>query len=331
MRHASSENLIPSGNISTIYIGGGTPTLLTGDQVISISKEIRKNFNVDKNCEFTIEANPGTVDKEKLRLIKKSGINRISIGAQSFDDDELKLLGRIHDEDEIVKAFNMARDTGFNNINLDLIFALPGQSLKSWKNSLEKAVDLKPEHISTYNLEIEKGTPLFKKLGSQFKADNDLEYNMYKETISFLKESGYIHYEISNFCKPGSECRHNINYWKNGDYIGLGAAAASHINGERFQNTKDLLTYIKDPIGQKAKELRTAKDEMGETVFMGLRMIEGINVRAFEQRFGLKLDDTYKDEIKELTDLGLIEIKNNRLRLTDKGLYMANEVFERLI
>lgn len=323
----------------TVYIGGGTPSLLSSSQLSSLLSGLKGNcFGKSPPAEFTIESNPGTVSFDKLKLLHDLGIDRLSIGAQSFDDVELKLLGRIHTSKQIYEAYEAAKNAGFMNINLDLIFALPGQSLDSWKKTLNKAIDLGPEHISAYNLLIEEGTPFYDKYGiypnNSVRAycntplpDNDLEYEMYKGTIDILKSCGYDHYEISNFAKPGFECRHNINYWKSGDYIGIGLSAASHINGQRYENTKDLDGYLKDPL-KSQKTANTRKEEISETIFMGLRLLEGIDLNDFKKRFGNNLEEIFKKEISVLMKNGLVLIDNGKMRLTEKGLFLGNSVFE---
>lgn len=341
-------NLLDNLWISTIYIGGGTPTLLSEIQLEKLISSIVDNFQIDglkngKNnspIEFSIEANPGTVDVKKLKLLKNLGVNRLSIGAQSFSDEELKTLGRIHSSKEIYESVKHAIKTGFSNINLDLIFAIPGQTLKSWQKTLEMAIKLNPTHISTYNLQIEEGTYFHNNRRNFEFLDDEKELEMYKTGIEFLKSHGYVHYEISNFAKPGFECKHNINYWENGNYIGLGLGASSHFHGQRWQNSSNLDEYLKE-LSPESRELRKIKHnfpltsasstELSETIFMGLRVIKGINLTEFEKRFGISLLDKYSKEIEQLLNDELVEQDNNSLRLSEKGLYLGNEVFERFV
>lgn len=327
-------DFVPDVQLGTVYIGGGTPTVLSKKSALRLMDVVQTAFRSSPTCpvECTIESNPGTADFYKLKLLKERGVNRLSIGAQSFNDTELQMLGRIHNSEEIYEAYGYAIKAGFSNINIDLIFGLPGQSLEKWTDTLKKAAKLRPKHISAYNLQIEKGTPMHARYNnSPALPDNETEYHMYKETIDLLRSEGYIHYEISNFCLPGFECRHNLNYWNNGEYLGLGLSAASHLNGGRRANTLDLKRYLSDPVNSGKKERRSKKNEIAETVFMGLRLIKGINMNGFKKRFGTSLQALYGKEIRELSSSGLLESADGHLRLTQKGLFLANEVFERFV
>ena len=334
---------------STIFIGGGTPTILNPDELHKLMDIVEARGRVPLQIEFTIESNPGTVDAHKLKLLHYLGINRLSIGAQSFNDDELKILGRIHNSKQIINAFENARNAGFDNINIDLIFGIPGQTLGSLKETLDAAIKLNPEHISCYGLQIEEGTPFWGRyVGDAHDSvqtphaaslsDDDLQYHMYKHTIDLLKSRGYHHYEISNFAKPGYECKHNINYWKNGDYLGIGASAASHIDGKRWENTTNIDEYI-CKCGSRtafinpatARDGGTPKIEITETILMNLRLLEGIDLKEFENRFGASIHSLYGCQLGDLTLNGLVEIKSGLLRLTEKGLYLGNIVFESFV
>lgn len=329
----------PDLQIGTVYIGGGTPTILSNRSLSRLMDFVRAGLKPapSPSMEFTIEANPGTIDFYKLKTLRDGGVNRLSIGAQSFDNKELKLLGRIHDAEDIYGSYESAIKAGFSNINLDLIFGLPGQTVSDWTSSVKKTVKLRPKHISAYGLQIEKETVFHKKyaqnasMGSAGSFSEDTEYQMYSETIELLKSEGYIHYEISNFCLPGFECRHNLNYWENGEYLGLGVAAASHLNGGRRKNTLDLNKYLSDPVNSAKKERHSKKNEISETMFMGLRLIKGINLNSFKKRFGAPLGSLFRKEIKELTAKELVELTGSHLKLTDKGLFLANEVFEKFV
>ncbi len=342
--------------ISTIYIGGGTPTVLSNEQLMKLgiickgvsrydamfSSNTRKGVlparpaggqyaSTVSNIEFTIEGNPGTLNAEKLVILKDIGCNRLSLGAQSFNDDELLLLGRIHNSNQIMDTYKQAVAAGFSNINLDLIYGLPGQDLASWKRSLELAVSLEPQHLSLYGLQIEEGTPFWDTYGDHGNSDNDDQYEMCKYAIDFLKSCEYGQYEISNFAKPGFECRHNTNYWLNGEYIGIGLSAASHLSGKRYVNSRDLASYLLDPSGCAIAESSTPKDEMVETILMNLRLLKGIDLKDFEGRFNTSIFDVFKEPIREMADIGLLETIDNHLRLSAKGLFMGNQVFVRFV
>jgi len=320
--------------IRTIYVGGGTPTLLPEEVSSSLFESIRKDFDVLSNAEVTFEANPGTITKEKLKALMNAGVNRISLGAQTFTDNLLKKLGRIHLEHEINEAYEMVRDAGFRNVNLDLMFALPGGNIKDWQETLVKAVRLNPEHISTYNLQIEEGTPFYidKLEGDLLMPEEEDELEMYKTAIAFLKENGYEHYEISNFARKGHESAHNKAYWTLQDYIGAGAGAHSFINNIRIENTPSLEKYLtKDFSNIKTEHVNTKKETMQEMIFLGLRLIKGFNLNDFTRRFGVGFREIYKKELAELTDDGMLEMDGKNVKLTEKGLFLANEVFKKFL
>ncbi|MDK2820907.1 MAG: hypothetical protein PWP31_872 [Clostridia bacterium] len=321
------------GSVSTIFLGGGTPTVLPTNQLEGLLESIYDFFNIKPLVEISIEANPGTVDLDKYKILLKGRVNRLSLGIQSFDDNLLKTMGRIHCKQDIYESYNLARKAGFDNINLDLIFGLPGQTLTNWQNTLKEAIALQPEHISVYSLQIEEGT-YWGNLAANGKLilpGEDLELAMYQEAQSKLSAAGFEHYEISNFAKPGYKCRHNLTYWYNQYYIGIGAAAASFWQDERWRNYTDLKQYnqvlTKGSLPRGEIEILTLKQQMAETMFMGLRLIKGICLENFRQRFNLDVIDVYHEEIDYLLKTGLIEIVNNHLRLTSKGLPLANEVF----
>ncbi len=339
--------------LSTLYIGGGTPTVLTADQLSDLIEHIFDHFTFSSPLEATIEANPGTINREKLISIRSAGMNRISIGVQSFNDDELTFLGRIHTGAEAEEAIRLARDAGFENIGIDLIYGIPGQDIETWKGSLEKAVNLKPDHISAYELTVEEGTELHKLLTSPLhiggiegsSPNEDAIIEMYEYTIKYLSSKGYHHYEISNFGLPGSFSRHNLNYWERGDYYGAGVGSHSFINNKRSSNTTDLESYLrllsenKSPV-EHSEEI-TPDKAVSEAIFLGLRKTGGINIEAFSRRYKINLPVLYEKEIKELQEAGLIEIGmpacrqagsyETDIRLTRKGLILSNEVFVRFI
>jgi oxygen-independent coproporphyrinogen-3 oxidase len=324
---------------SSLYIGGGTPTVLSADALADLITYIFKRFKFAEDCEATIEANPGTVDKEKLQAIRSSGINRISIGIQSFNNKELAFLGRVHTSEEAEQAVLLARDTGFENIGIDLIYGIPNQTIDSWRKTLKKAAGLKPKHISAYELTVEKGTLLYEYLKNPpsspfFKGgnssllwqrgargdflikanllDEDKIIEMYEYTIDYLTSAGYIHYEISNFAMPDYFCRHNLNYWDRGEYYGVGLGAHSFINRRRFCNTSDFEDYIntlsenKNPVEE--TEDITEDKALPEAIFLGLRKTRGINLKRFYESYGKDILMVYEKEIKSLQEAGLIEV-----------------------
>ena len=325
--------------ISTLFIGGGTPTVLTADQLSDLIGHIFEHFDFTNDHESTIEANPGTLDIAKLKAIRSAGINRISIGVQSFNNDELVFLGRIHSGSEAEEAVRLARDAGFKNIGVDLIYGIPGQDIETWKKTLEKAASLKPNHISAYELTVEEGTELYKMRKDMLKEDEII--GMYEHTIEYLKAEGYLHYEISNFGLPGSLSRHNLNYWDRGDYYGAGTGAHSFVENKRSYNTADLKQYLEFVPGKKSpvehSEEITPENAISEAIFLGLRKTAGINIEAFSRRYKISLPVLYEKEIKELEEAGLIETTcaacsyETDIRLTQKGLILSNEVFVRFI
>ncbi|MCL6471449.1 MAG: radical SAM family heme chaperone HemW [Firmicutes bacterium] len=324
-------------NTESIYIGGGTPTLLDPLHVDALLTEVYRRFTVSDDAEVTIEANPETIGKVKLAQLKQAGVNRLSIGFQSLDDGLLKLLGRKHSAAQAVRAFNNAREAGFENINIDLIFGIPGQSLANWAITLEQVVALEPDHLSCYGLMVEPQTALEREIasGKLSKPDEDLQADMFTYTIESLSESGYEHYEISNYAKPGHRSRHNLVYWNNGDYIGFGAGAHSKIGNKRFRNVSGPKEYINSVIAGTNNAFEvvdlTKDDMISETIFLGLRKIEGLDLSSFEARFGCSLQDIYGDQIAELIKDGLLERNNGSLRLTHKGILLGNEVFSRFV
>lgn len=340
--------------LSTIYFGGGTPTLLGPEHFERILNVLRITHY--ELLEVSTEANPGTADKAKLQALRNLGINRLSIGVQSFNDIHLKTLGRIHDAKQAIDFYNDARAAGFDNINLDLMFALPDQTLDEWKADIQTALTLKPEHLSIYNLKIEEGTPFWERFTQPSPAsakhaplsqrervihqlpNEDLEAEMYEHAIETLTANGYKHYEISNFALPGKECRHNINYWMTGDYLGVGAGAHSHINGRRWSNPNCLEAYLKSvsvavsatyrnssssiETGLQNRYVTETQTDKQETIFLGLRLLDGISTDHFVG---------FENEVDELIKDGLLEEKNGNYRLTRRGLFLGNLVFEKFV
>lgn len=311
--------------VKSIYMGGGTPTILSSYQLYSLFEQVLLNFLVKKDIEITVEANPGTLDTQKLKSLKKVGVNRLSIGLQSFNNDLLKGIGRIHTVEEFSRNFYLARKVGFDNINIDLIFALPGQTTNVWKETLEKTIRLKPEHISLYDLTIEPGTKMYSDLesGRIKPCDKDVAADMYEDAIKILTENGYKHYEISNFALQGRDSKHNQLYWKNGQYLGIGAGATSFLNGVRFTNVEDVDEYISKVSTDEIcmmKEKLVGKKKVGEKIILGLRMQKGIKIDKQIKIFFGKV-------IEKLISKGLLQKEKNNLRLTYKGLLLGNQVF----
>ena len=312
--------------INTIFIGGGTPSLLSCEQISFLMDNVYKTFNVAGNCEITMELNPGTLNKEKIQAMYKLGFNRVSVGVQSFNDNELKAIGRIHRAHEAYNNIWLLNEAGVKNINLDIMSALPYQSKKSLMQTLKKAVSLPITHISAYSLILEEGTPLFNEYnqGKFTLPSDDEDRDMYASTVSFLKEHGFMRYEISNFAKKGYECKHNLKYWHCDEYIGLGASAHSYIGNERFSNTCDLSEYIS---GDKREVVTLTKnDKMSEFMMMSLRTQKGVDEIEFKNRFDIEIKDVYKKEIDKFLKLELLEYKDGFLSLTDRGIDISNSV-----
>ena len=317
---------------SSIYIGGGTPTVLDECQLRRLLQSVKVIINQDSLIEFTVEANPGTLSDEKINILKENLVNRVSLGAQSFSPENLKTLGRIHTREQTVKTYSLLRDNGFTNISLDLIFGIPLQCLADWEMDLLFAISLAPEHISTYCLTYEDGTSFSEDLatGRFNKISDDEELNMYKLAIDLLKGSGYSHYEISNFACNGKESTHNKVYWENREYVGIGAGAHSFINGKRSANECNVPKYIKNFSIKKTNtvffERLNAKDYAAETIVMGLRVLSGLQKEKFHKQTGYSYSTLFRDQISVLEENGYISLENNRLALTEKGLYIADSV-----
>lgn len=339
------SNIPKEKTLSTLFIGGGTPTALTTDTLSGLIDHIFEHFSFTEDCEATIEANPGTVDTDKLKAVRSAGINRISIGVQSFHDDELSFLGRIHTSEEAEQAVRIAKDAGFDNIGIDLMYGIPGQSFESWRKTIEKAVSLKPKHISTYELTVEKGTLLYDYITGHPSPGTlpaeDKIIRMYDHTIDYLTSEGYLHYEISNFALPNYPSRHNLTYWDRGEYYGAGLGAHSFVNETRFHNTDNLDEYLdlisenKSPV--KGSEPITGDMALSEAIFLGLRKTGGMNIEAISKRYNVNIITRFHKEIEDLRAAGLIEMNSSdcsyetTLKLTRKGLVLSNEVFTTFI
>lgn len=318
--------------IDSIFIGGGTPSVLDGEWIKEILCKLKESFYFDKNCECSIEVNPGTVDYEKLLCYRQAGINRLSIGLQSCNDNELKALGRIHDYAAFEETYRLARKAGFTNINIDLMSAIPEQTEESFNFSLKQICELGPEHLSVYSLIVEEGTPFY---DMDLKLpDEEEERQMYHNTAEMLKKYGYEQYEISNYAKPGRECRHNLRYWHCEEYIGFGCAAASFVNGVRWKNTENRTEYMKYLADGKTlqgnfyceKEMLTESDKMSEFFILGLRMNRGVSLDEFKEKFGRDIYEAYNISLENHLKHGLLEIRNNRIALTDRGRDLGNYV-----
>lgn len=325
--------------VSTIFVGGGTPSILLPEQMTAIFEALRQNFRIEKDAEITIEVNPGTVTDEKLKAWKAVGVNRLSIGLQSVNNKELKMLGRIHTYEQFLETFYKARESGFSNINVDLISAIPGQTLESWCETLHTVAKLMPEHISSYSLIIEEGTPFYEKYGEEQYIeginelpDEDTERMMYEETEKILLKYGYKRYEISNYAKEGYICRHNCGYWERKEYLGLGIGAASLIENRRFNNTSDINKYMDNEILiYENEEILSVKEEMEEFMFLGLRMMRGIKLRRFEKLFGRNINEIYGTELEKLKKEELLDISDDEIKLTKHGIDVSNYVFEHFL
>lgn len=330
--------------ISTLFIGGGTPSILKAESLAEIMAAVRADFALAADCEATIEANPGTLTADWLETCRAAGFNRLSLGLQSADDGELRTLGRIHTWEQFLASYGMVRRTGFENVNVDLMSALPGQSLVSWERSLREVTALEPEHISAYSLIVEEGTPFCERYsgaGAKLLPDEDTERAMYRAAKEILGQAGFERYEISNYAKPGRACRHNIGYWTGEEYLGLGLGASSYVDGWRFSNTGDMERYLaagraelcgnRDGCAHKAAFYEsvtrtTEQSRMEEFMFLGLRMVRGVPEDEFARRFGKAMDEVYGPVLRQMEELGLMERDGAFWRLTERGIDVSNGV-----
>lgn len=326
--------------VTTVFLGGGTPSILTGSQVQRLFEAIRSSFDISEDAEISMEANPGTLTEEKLCSYRNAGVNRMSIGLQSAEQEELELLGRIHTWDAFLQGYQMARNAGFDNINIDLISAIPRQTVKSWENTLKKVITLKPEHISAYSLIIEEGTSFAEKYGEGKEAEQELpseeeEREMYHKTKEILQDAGYYRYEISNYAKKGNVCRHNLGYWERKEYLGIGLGASSFIDGRRYAHTDDLEFYIQHAeqpeLLKRDEEVLSEQEQMEETIFLGLRKMEGISEKEFAQSFGKTIEECYGEKLTKLKCQKLLLSEGGRLKLTERGIDISNYVFAEII
>ncbi len=321
----------------TIFFGGGTPSLLTAEQVAEILDAARQGFDVLEDAEITLEANPGTLEEAHLLALRAAGVNRLSMGAQSFDAGLLRWMGRIHSPEEIESAFQAARRAGFENINLDFIFGIPHQTLEQWEMTLERALALAPDHLSLYSLMIEEGTPLYRWVeeGRVRPADEDLTAEMYLLAQRKLGEAGYEQYEISNWARPGKACQHNLTYWRNLPYLGVGAGAHSCFGGRRFSTARAIRKYLecvkRDGHAVVDSEEISQELEMAETAMLALRLNEGLSLSLFERRYGITFDQAFGKRLGPVEAAGLLERVNGWIRLSERGRLLGNEVFLRLL
>lgn len=319
--------------IDSIFLGGGTPSILNSQEIKEIFYNIRKKFKIRIDAEITMECNPGTLNLEKLKIMKEIGINRISIGLQATQNYHLKAIGRIHTYEEFVKNYQQAIDVGFENINIDLMYCLPNQNIDEWKETLEKVTKLDPSHISAYSLILEEGTELYNMYErKEFKViDEDTDINLYNYTIDYLKSKGYNQYEISNYAKEGYECKHNILYWKCKNYLGLGPGASGYVNNIRYNNVESIQEYNELLSGDKkpilSKELLSDQDKIEEKIFMGLRMNEGIKFDDFKNEFNIDFRKKYNKQLAILRERQLILEDKSGIKLTQKGREISNSIF----
>lgn len=320
--------------IKTIYFGGGTPSFIESKYIVEILENAKRKFNISKTAEITIEINPGTITEEKLKDYYEAGINRISFGLQSTNSELLELVERIHSYSSFIEGYKLARKVGFKNINVDLMIGLPVQTLEDVQTDLKRIIELNPEHISVYSLIIEEGTRIEEKIKNKelYLPPEELERKMYWKVKKQLEKAGYVHYEISNFAKPGYESKHNLSCWNQEEYLGFGIAAHSYFNGERYSNTEDFDKYFEHPEDSKIiHEKQTQEDKQREFMLLGLRKIEGVKVSDFKNKFIENPIYLYRESLSKLVTQGLIEIDIDNIKLTDRGVDLANLVWEEFV
>ncbi len=326
-------------SVDSVFIGGGTPSLMPIESFQLLMREVRDNFHVEEGAEITVEVNPASLTREKLEMYRECGINRLSIGVQSFDNRTLRILGRLHDKNEAFNMIQTARKAGFDNINIDLIFGVPTQTLKNWIDTVRQGIFLQPEHISLYSLQLEKGTDLYRRVYDEESLNavpEIVDREMYHDAVTLLKGAGYHHYEISNAALPGYESRHNTKYWSYQEYLGLGLGASSFFRGQRFKNHEKMSRYIKaikenkPPVDEDSIEKYTEREEMGIYVFTGLRKAEGVNLKEFRDRFGVDLFTVYDPAILR-RHKGMINLYDDQLYLTEAGMDVSNRIMAEFV
>jgi oxygen-independent coproporphyrinogen-3 oxidase len=316
----------------TIYLGGGTPSLLSPSDLDFLLKELHKTFRLNQEAEISMEANPVKHDISYFKAVKDSGINRLSLGVQSFNDTELKILNRIHNSRDALQTVETLHHVGLTNFNIDLIYGIPGQTMNSWKHTLQIALACRPAHISLYLLQLSPTVPMARRLerGDLAALSDELEAQMYYEALEMLKTAGFNHYEISNLARPGLECRHNLIYWEAGPYTGLGAGAVSFCSNRRILNLGNLESYLKRLEEWKLPstevlEAMTARDLWIDALILGLRLTAGVNVPEFKQRYGIDILDVYQEQIANCAAAGLLKCTNGKVALTDRGYFLSNQ------
>ncbi|MBR2382508.1 MAG: oxygen-independent coproporphyrinogen III oxidase [Anaerotignum sp.] len=327
----------PDRKVVSVFLGGGTPTTLSIPMLEQLMQAVFANWNIAEDAEITTEANPGTLDREMTDALKKMGFNRLSMGVQAWQNRLLKDLGRIHTIESFQENYKAVREAGFENVNTDLMFALPNQTMEDWQETVKNMIALAPEHISAYSLILEEGTPFYDKYekGELEPAEEDLDREMYHWAVDYLAEMGYEQYEISNFAKQDRQSRHNRIYWQAEEYLGMGLGSHSYMNGERFHNIYDLQEYIKADgevsLLKEDVEIITEEDALAEFMFLGLRLTEGVSFERFRERFGQEMKNIYGSEIEELVKDGLLEEDEIGIRLTRRGVDISNFVFEKFL
>ena len=322
--------------LRTLYIGGGTPTALSAPQLEVLLKGLTKNLDLSALEELTIEANPGDLDEDKIAVLKNSAVNRVSLGVQTFDDKMLKKIGRSHLEKDIYENIDRLKLAGFDNISIDLIYALPGQTMEQVKENVAKAIGLDIPHMSLYSLILENHTVFMNRMrrGKLPLPKEELEAEMFEYIISELERAGFEHYEISNFSKPDFESRHNLMYWDNAEYYGIGAGASGYVNGVRYKNhgpIRHYLSAVEEGNARITEEHLSQKEQMEEEMFLGLRKKSGVSMARFEEKFGRSFDGLYGEIVKDLVQQGLMQIEGDRVRMTKRGLFLGDTVAERFI
>ena len=322
--------------LRTLYIGGGTPTALSAPQLETLLDGLTKNLDLSVLEELTIEANPGDLDADKIAVLKNSAVNRVSLGVQTFDDKMLKKIGRSHLEKDIYENIDRLKLAGFDNISIDLIYALPGQTMDQVKDNVEKAITLDIPHMSLYSLILENHTVFMNRMrrGKLPLPKEELEAEMFEYIIEELERSGFEHYEISNFSKPGFESRHNLMYWDNAEYYGIGAGASGYVNGVRYKNHGPIRHYLSAVEAGNARvteEHLSQREQMEEEMFLGLRKKSGVSMTRFEEKFGTSFEDLYGQVVRELCHQGLLQVEGTQIRMTKKGLFLGDTVAEQFI
>ena len=330
---------LPDAYLDTVYFGGGTPSLLSEGMMEEILEAIHQSFRVAPDAEISMEANPATMSLNKAKGFFQSGINRISLGVQSFVPEELKTLGRLHNVKAVLETVEAIHQAGFSNYNLDLIYGVPGQTLKTWEYSLQQALACKPDHLSLYLLQMDKQVPLYRQIerGEKVEPEENQVVRMFYRGDEILRDQGYEHYEISNFAAPGKSCRHHLHYWQSHPYLGLGAGAVSFLDGKRFRLSNDVQSFFIDNcvpgenFGECLEELKTVEQRLSDALIMGLRCMKGVSAKEFKERFGIDIYERYAAEIFACEQEGLLERKQGFLCLTRRGWFLSNQVLWRFV